>query len=246
MWSEELENRLHGKNVASSVIIYGQARERYAKELAKAYLCEGQKTPCGVCLHCLKVEKDIHPDVIVIGEDGASLKVSTVREMRADAYVHPNEAKRKIYIITRAETLNASAQNALLKLLEEGPSFAVFFFLLPNPEQLLDTIQSRSEAVYCFEDSSHEPSQLAMDIVDALKEDTNPLELLPMLVLLEKKKRDEFIVLLDDIIQILVERVKENPELYLPKLEVFQTLRANAEYNLGVGHMVGFLIAKLV
>ena len=57
----------------------------------------------------------------------------------------PNEAPRKVYILENAQELNESAQNALLKLLEEGPAYACFLFLTDNAGAILPTVRSRCE-----------------------------------------------------------------------------------------------------
>ncbi|MFR1052656.1 MAG: ATP-binding protein, partial [Lachnospirales bacterium] len=103
--------------------------------------------PCGACPGCRKVLGDIHPDVITIGDDGKGITVAQSRQIRADAYVRPNEAPRKVYVIQNAQTMNASAQNALLKLLEEGPAYAAFLLLTDNPAALLPTVRSRCEGL---------------------------------------------------------------------------------------------------
>ena len=65
--------------------------------------------------------------------------------LRTDAYVRPNEGSRKIYILEQADQMNASAQNAMLKLLEEGPSYASFLLLSANAGGVLQTVRSRCE-----------------------------------------------------------------------------------------------------
>ena len=70
-----------------------------------------------------------------------------VRALRTDAYVRPNEAERKVYLLERADRMNASAQNAMLKLLEDGPAYAVFFLLAENGSALLPTVRSRCETL---------------------------------------------------------------------------------------------------
>ena len=71
--------------------------------------------------------------------------MAQVRALRADAYIRPNEAERKVYILENAQTMNASAQNAMLKLLEEGPAYAAFLLLTDNAAALLPTVRSRCE-----------------------------------------------------------------------------------------------------
>ena len=75
------------------------------------------------------------------------LKAEAVRALRSDAFIRPNEAERKVYILCHSELLNQTGQNILLKLIEEGPAYAAFLFLTPNPEMLLPTIRSRCETL---------------------------------------------------------------------------------------------------
>ena len=128
-----------------------EAALREARRLAAAAVCDGEGAkPCGRCRDCRKVEAGIHPDVITVtrltddkGKKKQAITVDQIRALSADAIVLPNEAARKVYIIDEAETMNPSAQNAALKLLEEPPANAVFLLCTVNPLLLLPTIRSR-------------------------------------------------------------------------------------------------------
>lgn len=127
-----------------------------ARELASRAVCsgEGLLKPCGVCRDCRKVAAGIHPDVITLtraaddkGKQKQNITVDQIRALSADAIVLPNEAKRKVYIIDGAETMNPAAQNAALKLLEEPPAAVVFLLCTVRPMQLLETVRSRCALV---------------------------------------------------------------------------------------------------
>ena len=145
----ELEAARHG--LSHAYILSGPAgsgRRTLAGLLAAALVCEGGgDAPCLSCPHCRKVLAGIHPDVIRAGADGRDLTVAQVRALRADAYIRPNEAGRKVYILENAQTMNASAQNAMLKLLEEGPGYAAFLLLTDNADALLPTVRSRCQVL---------------------------------------------------------------------------------------------------
>lgn len=147
----QLSARGAGRGLSHAYLISGSAgsgKRTLARLLAAAFVCSGAgEVPCGVCPGCRKVLGGIHPDVITIGDDGKDITVAQSRRIRADAYVRPNEAPRKVYIIQNAQTMNASAQNALLKLLEEGPAYAAFLLLADNPAALLPTVRSRCEGL---------------------------------------------------------------------------------------------------
>ena len=123
-----------------------------ARELASRAVCSGTGLlkPCGACRDCRKVAAGIHPDVITLtraaddkGRQKQNITVDQIRALSADAIVLPNEAKRKVYIIDGAETMNPAAQNAALKLLEEPPAAVVFLLCTVRPMQLLETVRSR-------------------------------------------------------------------------------------------------------
>ena len=149
-----------------------EAGLRKARALAAAAVCSGDGVrPCGRCRDCRKVEAGIHPDVITVsrltddkGKQKQAITVDQIRALSADAVVLPNEAARKVYILDEAETMNAAAQNAALKLLEEPPAGAVFLLCTVNPQLLLPTVRSRC-ALYTL---SGGEQQAADEAVQAL------------------------------------------------------------------------------
>ena len=124
---------------------------KMARALAQGILCErGGDEPCGRCEACRKVSADIHPDLITVrrlnddkGRPRREITVEQIRSVNRDAWVLPNEAARKVYIISEADKMNPAAQNAALKLLEEPPNGAVFLLCASNPSLLLPTVRSR-------------------------------------------------------------------------------------------------------
>ncbi|MCL2068733.1 MAG: hypothetical protein FWH00_02425 [Oscillospiraceae bacterium] len=128
----------------------GSGRKAFAKQLASAILCEAQESrPCGTCRHCVKMAKDIHPDFETVEGSGGtrSFHVDAVREMRRDAYVSPNEASARVFLLLDAQTMSVQAQNALLKIIEEPPPGVYFILVCENRGQMLPTIRSRAAAV---------------------------------------------------------------------------------------------------
>ncbi len=122
----------------------GSGKRTLAKLLAQALQCTERETPCGRCAQCRKVLTDSHPDVIRVDDpEKKTVYVDLIRRLQADAYIRPNEGRHKVYVIPRAQNMNESAQNALLKLIEEPPSYAVFLLLTDNADKLLPTVRSR-------------------------------------------------------------------------------------------------------
>lgn len=147
----QLEAETERRGLSHAYIISGPAgsgKRTLAGLLAAAMVCSDNKQqPCGHCSGCKKAFAGIHPDISAIGADGKDITVAQVRALRSDAYIKPNEAGRKVYLLHRAQSMNQSAQNAMLKLLEEGPSYAAFFLLAENAAALLPTVRSRCEVL---------------------------------------------------------------------------------------------------
>ncbi len=131
-----------------AIIIEGEeglGKRTFAREIALNLLCRGEEKPCRSCSQCSKVMHGVHPDVFEYSATGApqSFKVKTVRDIIDDTYVKPNEADYKIYILGNCQGMNASAQNALLKVLEEPPEYVLFILTVTNKSALLPTVLSR-------------------------------------------------------------------------------------------------------
>lgn len=150
--NEELKKRLSasfraGKQSHCYLICgpEGSGKRTLASYMSQALQCEGESVPCGQCGGCRKVKAKVHPDVIVVDDpEKKSVQVDQIREVQADAFIRPNEGRKKIYLIPRAHLMTDQAQNALLKLIEEPPHYAVFLLLSTNAEKLLPTVRSRS------------------------------------------------------------------------------------------------------
>jgi replication-associated recombination protein RarA len=124
-------------------------RESEADTLARSIVCTGAKPPCGKCENCRKAMEGIHPDIIKVSpaEGKRMITVDQVRTIRSDAYVVPNDAEEKVYIISDAGRMNINAQNAFLKVLEEPPAHVHFIMTADNPGELLPTVRSRCRLI---------------------------------------------------------------------------------------------------
>ena len=122
----------------------GAGKRTLAKLLAAAILCRSAQKPCGSCAACRKALSGAHPDFITVDDpEKKTVPVDLIRQTRADMFILPNEADRKIYLLPRAQDISVSGQNALLKVLEEPPEYGVFILLSTNPQKLLPTVRSR-------------------------------------------------------------------------------------------------------
>lgn len=120
----------------------GAGKRTLARLIAAAALCESADKPCLHCENCRKVLALTHPDVITVSDpEHKAVPVRIIRQMRDDAFIRPNEGARKVYLFP--QEMGVEGQNALLKLLEEPPSYGLFLLLTDNPEKILPTVRSR-------------------------------------------------------------------------------------------------------
>ncbi len=131
----------------------GLGRRTLALRFAQALNCQTPTAPgipCGgTCRDCRQIEAMQHADLTIIQADteGGTLKVDQIREARRTLTLKPYQSKYRVSIFLRFQEANDNAANALLKTLEEAPSYAVLILTADNPEQLLPTIVSRCEVL---------------------------------------------------------------------------------------------------
>ena len=124
----------------------GTGKTTIAKIFAKAVNCEQPAggTPCGICASCRTIEAAASMNVIEI--DAASNNgVDNIREIRDEVQYSPAEGKYRVYIIDEAHMLSTGAFNALLKTLEEPPSYVIFILATTEPHKIPITVLSRCQ-----------------------------------------------------------------------------------------------------
>lgn len=141
-----------GRFPHAAIIEGGTPEERMAlaEKISAALVCTGgEPRPCGICPSCIKAAANSHPDIPVFSaEDKAkAFKVDMVRSIRNEAYILPNEADKKVFILENAHSMGIEGQNAILKVLEEPPAYVNFILLCNSKSGFLPTVLSRA-AVY--------------------------------------------------------------------------------------------------
>ena len=124
----------------------GSGKTTTARILAAGFNCKKGVThsPCGECENCLDILNERCIDIVEI--DAASKNgVDDVRDLQQSATTVPSQVRTKFYIIDECHQMSPSAQNALLKTLEEPPKHVVFILCTTEPEKLKDTVLSRCQ-----------------------------------------------------------------------------------------------------
>ncbi len=141
----------------------GVGKFKTAREWAKMLLCknpvaeDGFADSCGSCQSCRMFEAGSHPDFNLIYKElleftkdnkdkktPVDLAIDVIREFLIDKVsTRPTLSQRKVYVISEAERLNTSSQNAMLKVLEEPPDYCTIILLCTRMERLLPTTKSR-------------------------------------------------------------------------------------------------------
>src|SRR6266540_1851862 len=130
----------------------GVGRRTLALRFAQALNCSTlveSGVPCGQCRDCKQIEAMQHADLAIVQaeSEGGTLKVDQIREARRMLTLKPYQVNYRVALFLRFQEANDNAANALLKTLEEAPSYAVLILTADNPEQLLPTIISRCEVL---------------------------------------------------------------------------------------------------
>ena len=262
-----------GRGTLSHALLFTGSGDRagLARYAAAAMECTADRgQPCGVCAACRKVGGDIHPDVITVRDpDHKNIAVDVVRAIRADAYIRPNEGRRKVYLFPDCALLTEQDQNVLLKIVEEGPPYAAFLFCAENPSQVLQTLRSRCVEVKLRPGSEEdgEPSEAAEALCRAIGSRRRGA-VAELAVRLEKKKLDR------EALSAMLERSRASfaaallllygqqpgemdreiaPFLaknltktqIMSTIELLQKYHGECAYNVGPGHVLGALAAEL-
>ncbi|MEG1871085.1 MAG: DNA polymerase III subunit gamma/tau, partial [Peptostreptococcaceae bacterium] len=144
-----LRNQIENNNVGHAYLFSGTrgtGKTSTAKIFARAVNCiEGiDQEPCNECEVCRDILNDNIMDVVEI-DAASNNSVDDIRELRENVKYSPTKAKYKVYIIDEVHMLSQGAFNALLKTLEEPPSYVIFILATTEPHKIPATILSRCQ-----------------------------------------------------------------------------------------------------
>lgn len=123
----------------------GDGLHRLGRYLGHTILCRQPERPCGTCKTCLLVQGGAHPDLMTLEPEGKSdtIKVAQVRELQHFMHETPQQGGNKVIRLVRADRMNNSAANALLKMLEEPTPNTFLVLESASLSRLLPTVRSR-------------------------------------------------------------------------------------------------------
>lgn len=154
---DDIKRRLQGACTADKIShaylftgTRGIGKKSFANEFAKMCMCTtplDDGSACGKCKACTLNDAGTNPDFmrIAISEGKQIIEVDKIRyDLIERTTTAPVFSRRKVFLVENADTMNESAQNALLKTLEEPPEFVTIILIVDNITMMLDTIKSRS------------------------------------------------------------------------------------------------------
>ena len=146
---QTLKNQITGQRIGHAYLFCGTrgtGKTTIAKIFAKAVNCEHpvDGSPCGECESCQSIVSGRSMNVVEI--DAASNNgVENIREIREQVQYPPTEGRYRVYIIDEVHMLSTGAFNALLKTLEEPPSYVIFILATTEVHKIPITVLSRCQ-----------------------------------------------------------------------------------------------------
>ncbi len=135
----------------------GVGKRATAEQFAKACNCADPPSPpggdglaslfCDQCRSCRKIRSASHPDILTIQPSGSLIRINQIRDLCDALSLKPFEARTRVVVISDANTMNPSAANALLKVLEEPPDRTILVLTAEKASDLLPTVISRCRKI---------------------------------------------------------------------------------------------------
>ncbi|MGN0551275.1 MAG: hypothetical protein ACI4I4_05455 [Acutalibacteraceae bacterium] len=148
-----------------------ESSDKSLLKLAVNYLCmyavcKEDNRPCMRCRGCQNALQHNHGDVYFAEKSGKKeiINIAEIRKICIDAYIKPNEAKNKAYVLENADKMQSEAQNAFLKMLEEPPQNILFILTCESYEGLLPTIRSRTTVFHIGKEDTSGQNEQAFEL----------------------------------------------------------------------------------
>ncbi len=154
-----------GGDISHAYLFFSADKEKnnqIALSFARSLVCNTNSS-CGKCPNCKQFLANSHPDVLILEQD--SVKVDDVRAIIEKLSTKPISSNKKVFVILNAEVINETAQNKLLKSLEEPTESAVFILTTTKTDKLLPTILSRLKKVFVPNFSVKDKEKIASELM---------------------------------------------------------------------------------
>lgn len=194
-------------------LLYGTNGEKLvqvAKDMAKLLICNNNF--CNECNVCKNIQNNIYSDVLMFPRGANIFKTEEANYIVTESFVTPLESKYKVFIINNFENATVSAQNKLLKTLEEPPKNVIFILTATNLFGVLETIRSRSKKLFVYEENKNlddEIKNVAFSLFLDMKKSSEILKFSQLIFNYE----DKLNVLIQTIQNILLMTLKVNSNI---------------------------------
>jgi len=148
-----LNQIIKNNNLGHGYLFYGPpglGKSKIAHYFISSIFClSEQNKPCGTCSHCQQIQKNIHPDIIIIkpNEDKKNITIEQIRQMRSQVQTGSFMNSYRAVIVRSANSLSTSASNAMLKILEQPLAKTVFVFIADSLTNIPATVISRLQLI---------------------------------------------------------------------------------------------------
>ncbi len=148
---QSLKRAVKNENINHFYLFEGEeglGKRTLGRTFAKTLLCEEKnEEPCNQCSSCRKFDHENHPDYLEVDPEKGIIRKGQVEEIIRRMSMSPFQGDRKVFLIDQAHLMNKEAQNAMLKTLEEPPSYIHMILVTSSSKNLLPTIISRGQKI---------------------------------------------------------------------------------------------------
>ncbi len=238
-----LQSAILNNKISHCYILDGEVgigKKTIANTFAKALQCEvGGVNPCGKCVSCKSFESGNHTDIVKVGPvKNKSIGVDDVREQVNEVVsIKPYRSKYKIFIIDNGELITVQGQNAMLKTIEEPPSYVIFLIMTNNSKSFLPTILSRAVLLKLRPLTKEIVQDYLLTKVDMPIDDIEMYAAFSSgnigkaLTLMEN---EEFKIMRDEVIEIMINLIDENLVDSLLSYSFFEKNKNNIDQVLDI------------